>query len=150
MANIFRALRLHPVWKGRTGPCRLRVLLSLLSTHGKQAEGNHEGTNERRSLMKLAVCGRCNAELVERPGLRSSRFWQCICGGTVEVQVERGRKFMLKRICLLGGDARISENAVEKFLEKYREGVKHASCNLRESVDGQQRPGSNHADTRAA
>jgi hypothetical protein len=100
--------------------------------------------------MKTAACGRCNGELVERPGLPLIRFFECLCGATVEIRVELIGRSMIRRLCLLGGEARIPESTVEKFFEKYREGVRNESCNLCESEHVEQWARPNHADTRAA
>jgi hypothetical protein len=101
--------------------------------------------------MATAPCGRCGAELVERQGLTLIRLFECQqCAGTIEIRVELARRFMLRRICVIGGEARISESAVEKFLEKYRQEEIHASSDLRESEHIEPRARPDLADTRAA
>lgn len=111
--------------------------------------------------MATAPCGRCGAELVERQGLTLIRLFECQeCAGTLELRVELPRRFMLRRICLLGvaPDAADEiakrraaiEPLIEKFVENYRREEIYASSDLCQSVDGQQWPGSNDADARAA
>ncbi len=110
-------------------------------------------------------CARCDAELIERPGLRVIRFFECrVCWSSFQIRVEAGRKFALRSLLLLPAPGASHETAedlhrrraimrvrIDAFLAKYvKEEETDASGNLCEGEYVEQRAGSEDADARAA